>query len=587
MTLDLTKPYPHLAQNMVYHLNQFEWVTLNNQLDLFIPYDQQLTASIQVYDVHEIWSWYDVGQALLKLNEVDAFQLRHRLLKIDDELTQGLHDILVDGTTSNRQFGAHYPPRVHPSQLYNILKQAYIASVLPPDRLAELLKTDDVDSFKVFLNTGEFDVTIHSSDRSNLLHGVAQYNAVLIGHYLLENYDLSHRARNDNHMTPLMTAVHRGHVEIARLLVEYGSPILLKPHRSMNLLDLAYFSLNDEMVEYVKSIAPSLTSPRLTYREILYWMDSQHEERIITAVQSGELGIIVTNERGQKVHLLTLAISYYLIRVVQFLIEHYPIINEPLDEDGVLPIMVAVRYKNTTLIDYLLEKGAHFDLNLPPMTAAAMVLEHLGVESFFHYLSKGLVLHDHETSIGYYASYHGSLPLIQWYHEQGYDLNDVLPDGISFLTNAIMRQHHDIVQYLIAKSDAQLLNLRLSPIVGYAVEHGSLALVQQLVQQGFSIEIPVRQLRGYRPLHLAIFRHKNDIATYLLQQGANVQKPAKSMVYALDLARQTRNTVMVKTLKTTYHAHGFFTWYLNFASILLLIVLSIFGITYLLETFLG
>lgn len=583
MTLDLTKPYPHVALNIVYHLNQVDWVKVHDRIDYFNAYDHELSSAIARFDTHVMWSWNDIGQAMTLLPEEDAFQLRRRLIKIEDEITSGLLDFLEQGRTLQPRFGAQYPPRLLPSQLYDFLKQVYIASALPPDRLAELLHTDDVDNFKVMVNTGEFPVTILSSDRSNLLHGVAQHNAVAIGRYLLENYDLNHQARNEQGMTPLMTAVHRGHVAIAQLLVEFGSPILLKFQHKLTLLDLAYFSLNDTMVSYVKDIAPSLVAPHLTYREILFWMDSRQEDRIIAQVTSGELALVVLNERRQKVHVLTLAISYNLPNVVKFLVEHYPLVNEPLDEDGVLPIMVAVRYKNTMMIDYLLSQGARFDLDLPPMTAASMVLEHLGVESFFHYLGKGLVLHDHDESIGFYAADHGSLPLLQWYHQQGYDLHVVSPEGDSFLTQALVQHHEQIVAYLIEHSDAQVLNQRSSPIVGYAVEHGTLAHVQQLVDHGYSMEIPLRRFMGYRPLHLALLHKKNDIALYLLEQGADYRKPTKHMVYALDLARQTHNKVMIQELKTTYHAHGFFMWYLKFCGLLIAILLPIFGLAFLLD----
>lgn len=587
MAIDLTKPYAHLALNIVHALNSFNWITAHDQFHNFIPFDKELTDLVEHFDHLNAWSWYEVGMALVSLEEPDKLELKRRIRQTPNEVTLGLHDFLEEGMTKQPQFAAHLPPRVFPSQFYSILRYAYISSILPPDKLDQLLRTDDVDSLRVMLKSNDFPITIRRNDKSTLLHGAAQYHAVAIMQFLLEQQQLDIDSRNQHHYTPLMTAIHSGDVEIARMLVAHGAQIHKKPHRHIRLLDIAYFSHNQAMVDYVKGLFPQTVTRTPDLHELVFWMETQQEDRIIAALKSGELPHVVRDDHKQEVHVLELAINNYLLYVVRYFIENFPLLNSPFPNRKINPVMVAVREKAVTILDYLLSQGAILDMPVDHPTPSSMVLEYLGEERFFHYVQHGLVLHKDETSIGFYASYHGSLPLMTWYFEHGYDMSIVRKDGVSFLTNALMHHHEEVIDFLLLHTPAAVINEKKSPVIAYAVEHSSCDRVKQLVESGFSMEIPARHGLGYRPLHIAVVKKQVDCVRYLLAQGADFKKPSKQMIFVYDLARQTKQPEIVQLLKITYHATGFLRWYAWFVGILILILASLIGIGFLMDYWLG
>ena len=570
------EPYESVALNILHQLLHFDWTSASTDLQLVMDYDQRMRKETLKLKSLYLFQWIEIGRELRLLSQEDVGLIQRYLVQAKSEFGRGIYDLVTDGTTDVRYYNRHLPIRFPAHELYGILVQDFIARILPKDQLSVVLEQDDLTVLKAHLNNGDFPVTIQNSEGGNLLYGAAHANALQIAQYLIEDGTLNINQRDQQGYTPALIAANKGHLEMLKLLIANGANPKVRTKNNNTLLDLAFFSGQMEVVEYVRSITPEVIATPFDTRELILWVERGDEDRLIQLIKDGKLPLRYSTKKHGEVVILEVAITNDLPKLVSFIVDQYHQLEAEIGRFHMTPLYFAAAEKQLSMFKLLLSKGAQLNATMRYAYPGYVILDNLGIDFFLEMIAKGLSIHhsDDQISIGYYATYHGSKPLLEWYLQQGYSVNHCRKDGASMLSNLMVRQHMELIDLILPHCSSAIFNEQRSPVMVNAVDFGDLQLVEKLHRHGFSLEIPARVFSNYRPLHVAILRKKVDIVRYLLAQGVKASKPTSNIVFARELARQSKDRAMIDLVLKEYQVAGFLRWYFY----MLLIMMGALGL---------
>ena len=177
----------------------------------------------------------------------------------------------------------------------------------------------------------------------------------------------------------------------------------------------------------------------------------------------------------------------------------------------------------------------------------------------------------------------GSIAMINYLIEAGADLDHVSKKGLSVLFLALVHRNINMATILLQKgvnvnqpqakyppllvaikqNDLVLLDLLLQykadvnarfmkgnqelSIFHYAARHGRLEIIKHLIEHGADWDDQVNPL-GITPLHVAALAGKVAVVDFLLQLGADPNKPTKHGDYAIHMASKKGHLEVVKIL---------------------------------------
>jgi ankyrin repeat protein len=292
------------------------------------------------------------------------------------------------------------------------------------------------------------------------------------------NYEYGYTAGHNNLMD---IAVRYGHIDIVRLLVEYGAHVDKGSGRGYTSLDLAAREGHLDIVEYLCSKGAKIYYLAVEYAieeenfEILEFLLEAESDRsskqyllnkaLLDVVYYGKTEILeLIMNNGAEINYSSdkyRKTAFYLatvnkdITVMRFLLDKGADINFQ-EKNGKSPLMVASTFKNYTVItDFLLRNGADIDLkDEEEKTAMVYALESEDTfDNAILLIEHGADINTQETRWGWtplmIAARHNYFDVIVWLIENGADKNIKDKDGRTAYDIAVKAGNEELARMLL------------------------------------------------------------------------------------------------------------------------------------------
>lgn len=220
-------------------------------------------------------------------------------------------------------------------------------------------------------------------------------------------------------------------------------------------------------------------------------------------------------------------------KVITFLIDHGASIDEVNEERkrSMLEIVICF-YKDNTLVDYLLEKGAQY-----PTVEHRHAFE--GNIELLKYV-KGNI-DDIKTPSGctllHYAIASGKLDTVKWLLKQrGANVHEKDMFGLTALSGAATKGHLETVRWLLKKGGAKIDQQSRRGLTAFlcAAVKGQMEVVKWLLNKG-GARIDEKDKEGNTALLCAAMNGRLEVAKWLLEHGASIQEKNEQGKTAGDL----------------------------------------------------
>lgn len=367
------------------------------------------------------------------------------------------------------------------------------------------------------------DVDVRDTSGRTSLYEAAKYGHLEIAEFLVERGADVHAPRDHPGYTPVHVAAEYGHVEVVRLLLEAGAHADVK--------NVWYQTPLSQLAWMAQENADEIAALLLERGADVNSRDNRGFTPLHRAVREGKVafarylaanGADVSASTDQGTTVLRYAMRYEQLEAARVVIEAGADIDATYGENGRSELGYAVRSRDTTVVEFLLEHGARSDVSgndgwtpvhlaandghvdfvrrmldagadieLPGVNGTILMEavhgEHLELVEFL--LRRG-ALPDTPDEEGWpplhLATYHGTVQLVRAMLEGGADPN-LSSDGVPPpLWNAANRGHAEVLR-LLWESDADV-NV---------------------------------QYRGRTPLAMALRNGHSEIATFLRDHGAS------------------------------------------------------------------
>ncbi|XP_073518509.1 death-associated protein kinase 1-like [Phyllobates terribilis] len=195
-------------------------------------------------------------------------------------------------------------------------------------------------------------------------------------------------------------------------------------------------------------------------------------------------------------------------------------LNQP-NKHGTPPLLIAAGCGNIQMLELLIKRGAHVDVQ----------------DKFIYAGSNAL----------YWASRHGHVETLKFLHQNKCPLDIKDKSGDTALHVAARYGHVEVIQYLcIIGSNPDIQDKEEETALHCAAWHGYYPVARALCQAGCSVNI--RNREGETPLLTASARGYHDIVDCLTEHGADLDATDKDGHIALHLAVRRCQMEVVKTL---------------------------------------
>ncbi|GMF20012.1 unnamed protein product [Phytophthora fragariaefolia] len=154
---------------------------------------------------------------------------------------------------------------------------------------------------------------------------------------------------------------------------------------------------------------------------------------------------------------------------------------------------------------------------------------------------------EHQRSVTHLAILEDDLELLEFVLESGSPLNAPDDCGASPLTTALIGQHYQAADMLVAYGcDVDHTNSTLQTSMHVLVTHGASGAVRWLIERGADIE--ACDVGGNSPLHLAAAYCSLPVVELLLAAGANVNTQNESKATPMHFAAPNGNCAVIEGL---------------------------------------
>ncbi|KAL3120895.1 hypothetical protein niasHT_004526 [Heterodera trifolii] len=349
---------------------------------------------------------------------------------------------------------------------------------------------------------------------------------------LMENgANVKQKTADDFGSMPLHFACIEGHLEIVKLLVEVGKADIEKADSVIGWSPLMFASFTEkwDIVRYLidKGANIDQTDNDEGFSIIHFFAIHGHFDLCKLMLDKG---INVNKQMHNRTTPLHLACKHGHLEIVKLLVEEGKADIESADDNRHTPLMIALCGHQLEIAYYLVEKGAKVDQsadfigNTPFLYAIYMKSLSL-CKLMVKVANVNLRMADHGFTPLQLACEVGHLGIVKLLVEEGKaDIESADSYGKTALMVACSFQKCDIVRYLIGKrakvdrTDAK----GISPLHLECID-GHLEIVKLLVEVG-KADIENRDSYGNAPLMIASKKRKFDIAYYLIEKGAKVDR---------------------------------------------------------------
>lgn len=446
----------------------------------------------------------------------------------------------------------------------------------PSTALHEAVKAGDLAEVKRLIGQGADVTTPANSETLTPLGEAAHKGHAEIAKVLLESgADVENAA---DYFTPLFYAIWSGDPDTVRTLIAAGANVNVLPNE--NDVPPLIYSLWEKKVDIITILLDagadldSRTGAALNVSgeggfRPLYWAAVSSSREVFNLILS-------RGDYGDTIHMA--ACRGDLQRVKAFVQEGLGV--DARDEGGCTPLHWAAYGDSSAVADYLIAEGG--DINAKDNFGRVPLMWAHGLAMVKLFVAKGADLHAmceqngltklHEACIG------GDKDIVDLLLSQGEDVNQRARNGSTPLVLAAASGHVDVVEFLIAKgADVSVTGPEGRTIVDVAKQgkhsdvvnvlrkhgvretlygaaiSGAIDDVKRLIAEGADVNI--RNRAGGTPLHLAAQRGRaphREVAELLIRAGADVNARDNDGKTPLALTLEGNHTEMAASLR----AHG-------------------------------
>ncbi|KAL7955134.1 ankyrin repeat-containing domain protein [Trichoderma compactum] len=350
------------------------------------------------------------------------------------------------------------------------------------------------------------------SEGVTALHQAASHGLIDVAELLVRQNIEGLHITTDLQQTPLHIAAIKGHVELARLLLDYGADLnAVDAHLCTALLDAASFGFT-EVVRFLLSLKPELDiQDGWGQTALACAAKNGHSEIIQLLLDSGSDPTIGDEFSWSALHLAAFQGGVDAVRVL---------LRNGAD------IMGTTEGGQVETVKFLFESGvdllaAQRNQRKTPLSGA-IALGKLEVTEFF--FNSG-VSHSTVLETGFLpltlASHWGQIDTAKLLLSYGADIEGSTADGVTPLLAAISNNEVDMVQFLLQMgADATVSDNDGNTALRNAIYEGNAEIVKLLLDNG--VDPTVGDAQGWKPLNLAAHNGHVEIINLLLERGSNI-----------------------------------------------------------------
>jgi ankyrin repeat protein len=297
-----------------------------------------------------------------------------------------------------------------------------------------------------------------------------------------------------DHSTPLHLASQQGNVEVARILVEYGSDVSAENKEGSTPLHLVSLSGSIELARLLVKHGADVSAKNKRMSTPLH-MASRYGS-VDLARFLVQYGADISAQEVDRWTALHWASYNGHLALARFLVEHGADVSAK-DENGRTAVICSSKHGHVDITRILFEHGADISIKDKRGWSA---------------------LHS--------ASHYGHVRLVRFLVEHGVDVSALSAQdesGSTLLEIASTRGYVDIVHFLV-EHGADVSAKNTIPL-HFASNTGNVDLVRFLVEHG--ADVSAKDKEGSTPLHWVSYRGDMNLARFLIEYGADVSAKNK------------------------------------------------------------
>ncbi len=368
--------------------------------------------------------------------------------------------------------------------------------------LFKAISNNDIAALKQLIERG-VNINCHNKNGTTALMSALTKGRMKIAEILLEN---GANIKDKDLDFALMKAVEFGHAEITKILLEKGANIYAKNPNGYNPLRLAITYDHIDVVKTLIEKGVDINAQNNGYTVLMTTSQNGKSKMVAMLLKNGA-NANLRNLNGQTA--LMLASQHNRVKAVKALLENGANINTQ-DYSGYTALMLTIMRGQTDAAKILIENGANIK-------------------------TRGQNGHSALT----FASWDDSPRIVEALIKHGADVNAEKNHGYTALMLAIINSAPDTMEVLIkngadinAKTQDEETTLMLAIIHGF----GNYTDVVEILLKN-RVEINAKGPNGQTALIFAVINNRIKVVKMLLENGADIDIQNQNGKTALDLAK--------------------------------------------------
>ena len=307
--------------------------------------------------------------------------------------------------------------------------------------------------------------------------------------HLIDNRSMDVNTRGGRYVTPLHAALNKGHLDIARLLIEHGANVNAQDDEASSPLRMALYFRQFDVVPPLlrKGADANVRLNRHSESTPLHIASCSGHPIVIKSLLEYGAQVNVWDGKGRTP--LHIASNNGDSNAVQLLLEYEADVTSQ-DKKGFTPLHLVSIKGNLEIVKLLVEHGA--DVNVPDSKLLTPL--HHALTNGNRNVTEFLITHDGDV--------------------KARDNKSSTPLHLASLDGCF-----DLIDLLVNRdADVNARDNRNRTPLHLASENGNIRLIELLIQHGADVD--VEDNTQSTPLHVASRRGPSEVVKYLLEHGA-------------------------------------------------------------------